>query len=304
MQLRSRFAPTPSGYLHEGNAYSFIMTWLMVRRAGGQIVLRIDDLDAARKRPEFVEDIFASLEWLGLDYDEGPSGPTSFETEFSQRHRIDLYEAALFRLRDSDQCFPCACTRASVRQTSDGFHPPACRSAGTSFEDADIAWRVPTPDESVNWCDADGRQHAVLLDKSLRDVVVRRKGGLPAYQLASLVDDCHFRINHIVRGEDLLESTAAQRMLASKLGDDKFLQAEFFHHPLVLDGEGEKLAKSDGAISLKSMRDAQATPQLLYQRFATWIGLAEVVEDATAALAVWNAISNPKEFLRRHSEES
>ena len=268
-------APTPSGFLHVGNAYSLILTWIMARNREGQILLRIDDLDASRKRPEYVEDIFVTLEWLGLDYDEGPSGPQEFEQQFSQRHRLHRYNQVLETLWDTGTCFACECSRSMIQRNSlDGLYPGTCRTLAHPHDDPVLAWRILTPQPTpIQWDDVITRPQQVDVYATMRDFVVRRKGGLPAYQIASLVDDWDFGINWIVRGEDLLASTAAQRFLAEPLGISSFLAAQFAHHPIVKDEQGQKLSKSAGATSLRAMRKAHTNPTVIYRWLAKAWGL-------------------------------
>ena len=126
--VRSRIAPTPSGFLHAGNAMNFILTWAITRASGGRLLLRIDDLDKGRYRREYVEDIFAGLEWLGLDYDEGPRSVQELEERWSQHHRLNRYQLLLDQLRADKRLFACICSRKEIRERSkDGRFPGTCR---------------------------------------------------------------------------------------------------------------------------------------------------------------------------------
>lgn len=286
--LRTRLAPTPSGYLHKGNALSFILTWLVARSRGGKIVLRIDDLDSTRKRPEYVSDVFESLDWLGLDFDEGPTGPDEFESKYSQTHRLDAYHKALDRLSECGLLFGCECTRKTIQQAHDGKHPAECKAEATPLSH-ESAWRVGTRSDPIKWIDDDMAIRIVDLHESMRDFVVRRKDGIPAYQLASVVDDELFGINYVVRGADLLESTAAQRMLATEMGANQFLNASFLHHALLTDSLGAKLSKSAGASSLKALRDRDSTPESLFRELSIPLGLSSEVSSAAEALSAYVA---------------
>ena len=245
----SRIAPTPSGYLHLGNAFSFILTWLLVRKRGGVLHLRIDDLDAARRREAYIEDIFRTLDWLGMDYDEGPSGPDDFYRNHSQQHRIPAYEALLQDLRARGALFACTCSRKEIQlAAADGQYPGTCRDRGLPFDAPETAWRIRTPENAqATWHDAIRGPQTVFLHAAMRDFVVRRKDGIPAYQIASLSDDLAMGINCIVRGADLLDATAAQLLLADLLDRPAFAHIQWFHHPLLLDAQGHKLSKSQGA---------------------------------------------------------
>lgn len=168
------------------------------------------------------------------------------------------------------------------------MHPASCGNAGTAFDSPEVAWRVATAEtDAVAWSDVDGSDRVGDLHETMRDFVVRKKDQTPAYQLASLTDDLHFDVNFIVRGEDLVDSTAAQRLLATKLGVDRFLDAKFLHHCLVTDVEGEKLSKSGGAASLKAMRESLAEPTRLYQRVSELLGIEGPIGSAREALAAW-----------------
>jgi len=245
--IRSRLAPTPSGYLHIGNAVNFLITWLLVRTAGGVLRLRIDDADSTRSRPEFVEDIFAQLDWLGIGWDEGPGGPDDFYHRHSQLLKIERYRVLLEELCGSAHLFACGCSRSEI---GGGLYPGTCRASQLApLPGQAVRIHVPEPTEvRVNGA-------VVPLCRTMGDFVLWRKDGQPAYQLASLADDIDERINLIVRGEDLLESTAAQLFLAERLGAGNFLTTTFRHHALVTGGTGGKLSKSDNALSLKAMRE-------------------------------------------------
>ncbi|MCW5922112.1 MAG: hypothetical protein KIS77_07215 [Saprospiraceae bacterium] len=262
---RLRLAPTPSGFLHIGNALNFALNWLVARLHGGHILLRIDDLDAERKRPEYVVDVFESLEWLGLDWDEGPGDLRvaiegllqDFEKNWSQHRRLPLYFSLLERLRDTGLLFACRKSRRDLAPFG-GDYPPEFREQGLSLDAPDVAWRIKTPPGFP-----------------LPDFVVRRRDGLPAYQLASLVDDIHFGITHVIRGADLETSTQAQLFLASCLEETNFLKIEFLHHPLIADDAGEKLSKSAGASALKSMRERGEDAGGIFRRVAEMLGWHE-----------------------------
>ncbi|MDA8165227.1 MAG: glutamate--tRNA ligase family protein [Desulfobacteraceae bacterium] len=266
-RTRGRLAPTPSGYLHLGNGVNFVLTWLMVRREGGVLKLRIDDADSARTRPEYVEDIFRQLEWLGLDWDEGPEGPDDFHRRHSQLLRLSRYREMLAALAPS--LFACTCSRKEIAaRSADGLYPGTCRGR-RGRPQAPHALRVRVEDNTVVGVEGE----AVALGRVMGDFVLWRREDLPAYQLASLTDDLDDRINLIVRGRDLLASTAAQLFLAERLGGAGFLACRFHHHPLLTGPAGRKLSKSDQALSLAAMRDAGASPLAVYREAARFLGL-------------------------------
>ena len=277
--FHSRLAPTPSGFLHVGNAFSFILTWLLVRKTGGTLLLRIDDLDSDRVRPEYIADIFENLDWLGLDWDRGPQTPDEFVQAFSQKHRLDLYYSVLHRLRtETGLVYGCDCSRTKIQSVSvNGLYPGICRNKKLSLNAPEIAWRIHVP-ENTRIMPNELRSSPIanrtyLLDALMGDFVIRRKDGVPAYQVASLADDLHFGINAVVRGVDLHTSTAAQLWLAQLLDATAFAQATFYHHPLITDSHGQKLSKSAGATSLRAMREVLPSPQILFQNMAQNLGL-------------------------------
>jgi glutamyl/glutaminyl-tRNA synthetase len=274
MSFRTRIAPTPSGFLHPGNGISFIITWALARKNGGKIVLRIDDLDAERMRPEYLDDIFYTLDWLGLDYDEGPQNVEDFIKNYSQHKRLDLYFEALEKLKSHKLAtlYPCNCSRKQIRDSSkNGIYPNTCRFKNVDFEEKDTALRVVVPKNTLISFQEQGKTPVSnRLDETIGDFIVRQKNGLPAYQLASVVDDDYFNINFIVRGEDLLNSTAAQVFLAQYF--DSISPKMYFHHPLVTNTEGVKLSKSQGAGSLKDWREQGRSPVALYKQAEEWLG--------------------------------
>lgn len=279
--LRTRLAPTPSGLLHPGNGLSFIMTWAVARAKNGHVVLRIDDLDKVRTRKPYVEDVFRTLEWLDLDYDEGPGGVDHFFSHWSQHTRLDYYQHFLQQLRQQGQLFACTCSRKQIQALSpDGSYPGTCLTRELGFNAPQTAWRIlpPEPGQSVEvnkW--REGQQTATL--QEIDAFVVRQKNGFPAYQLASLADDEHFRINFIVRGADLWTSTLSQLYLAGLLGAARFQNAVFWHHELLKGADGEKLSKSKGAGSLHAWREAGESPTVLFQKASAMLGLDERAEN-------------------------
>ena len=187
----SRLAPTPSGYLHLGNAFSFILTWLLVRRLGGKLHLRIDDLDAPRLNQDCLEDIFIQLEWLGLDYDTGPQGPDDHLRHFSQSLRLEEYMSALEEIRESGLLYACSCSRKQyLSKSKNGQYPGTCREKKLDFNQLGMAWRFRSETEifpeKIDLLKGSQEEYQFPF---LGDAIMRRKDGLPSYQIASLVDD-------------------------------------------------------------------------------------------------------------------
>ncbi|GAA3978757.1 glutamate--tRNA ligase family protein [Hymenobacter antarcticus] len=233
----SRLAPTPSGYLHIGNAVNFVLTWLLTRRAGGVLHLRIDDLDRARLRPAYLDNIFRVIDWLGLDYDHGPSGPDDFLRHHSQLLHLPEYNAVLRRLAQRP-----GLVRASTRSRTNGAE------AYVSLETPGVAWRAHVPaDTAISFFDGCQGETNVPLGALMPDFVIRKKDGVAAYQVASVVDDLRLGTTLVVRGLDLQPSTAAQLWLAGQLSETaafNVARVQFFHHPLLMDAAGQKLSKS------------------------------------------------------------
>ncbi len=249
-QQKTRIAPTPSGFLHMGNAFSFVLTYILAKKLNAQILLRIDDLDNQRFRPEYLEDIFKSLDWLGIEWDEGPFSIQEFQQQYSQIHRIPLYQKALQNLQEAGLIFPCSCSRL---QTQNGHDRKIC-----------IADDIKEKSLRIN------TQNAKLHSR-LVDFVVKRKEGIFSYQFASVVDDQYFNCNTIIRGEDLRDSSQAQIWLASYFPGHPFAKALFLHHPLITDKEGNKLSKSLGAQSLHEIRKTKS-PTFIYKEVGHLLG--------------------------------
>lgn len=285
-EYHTRLAPTPSGLLHPGNGVSFILTWALARKEGLKILLRIDDLDRTRRRTEYLGDIFKTIDWLGIDYDEGPTSVADFLQHYSQHLRLDLYHEMLEQLRAKEMLYGCTCSRKAIAQASEnGLYPHTCRPFKRPLDKPDTAWRLRLADHEPMLARS-FRQADQLIDPGqlLGDFVVRQKDGLPAYQIASLADDLHFGVTHIVRGQDLLPSTGAQLLLAQRLGREAFQEVRFFHHGLLLDEKGQKLSKSQGAGSLAAWREAGRSPGELFEGAARLLGLNTIPHSATELL--------------------
>ncbi|MBX0292353.1 hypothetical protein K3G63_18040 [Hymenobacter sp. HSC-4F20] len=286
----SRLAPTPSGFLHLGNAINFTLTWLLTRRAGGTLHLRIDDLDRARFRPAYLENIFRTLEWLGLDYDHGPTGPDDFERHFSQRHFLPDYEAVLQAARTTHPSvfYACNCSRSALASHTlpDGRYPGTCCFRSLPFEAPDTAWRAHVPASTQVYIQDIAQQALRLsLAEVLGDFVVRKKNGAAAYQVASVIDDVRLGITLIVRGQDLLPSTAAQLWLAGYLpNQERFTSTQFLHHGLVLDATGQKLSKSTQSGKQRGVVDEASSPQIVYQAVAQLLALPSEAADALPSM--------------------
>jgi glutamyl-tRNA synthetase len=274
---RGRFAPSPTGQLHLGNAWAALLGWLWARSERGAFLLRIEDLDAARVRPEYVEAMRADLDWLGLDFD----GSTVF-----QSGRRELYDAALEQLRGQGRVYPCFCSRTEIARAVNAPHGPADegpRYPGTCLKldeqrrsqrggTRPPAWRFrPTPDPTVVEDVLHGR---ILQDvaSAVGDFVVRRNDGVASYQLAVLVDDAEMGITHVLRGDDLLGSTPRQVQLAQALG---LTGPRYAHVPLLLDPDGKRLAKRNGPPGLTDLRKSGMPSDRVLGLLARWAQLSD-----------------------------
>jgi glutamyl/glutaminyl-tRNA synthetase len=226
-----RIAPTPSGYLHPGNAVNALLVQASALESTppARILLRIDDLDAQRKRMAYVQDVFDTLHWLGIAWDIGPTDAEDLEQDWSQHRRMPHYLDTLDALRATGMLYACRLSRKALEPFGP-LYPRHLRDQGLSLDDPDVNWRIRTPEHLLP-----------------TDFVVRRRDGLPAYHVASLTDDHLFGVTHLVRGADLQASTQAQRFLAEVLGWSNFLRVPVWHHALLTDNQGNKLSKSTGA---------------------------------------------------------
>ncbi|HEY4288671.1 MAG TPA: glutamate--tRNA ligase family protein [Puia sp.] len=276
---RTRIAPTPSGFLHLGNVMAFVRTVGLGERSGTKVLLRIDDMDRERVEKEYVQDIFDTLEFLELPWDEGPKNVAEFEKEWSQVHRIGLYRKVLDVLREKGDLFACNCSRAQVlRDSIDGVYPGTCREKGISLDTDNVSWRLRTDEKEIGLkvlgggVIGDGKVMKARLPGSIKDFVVRKRDGIPAYQLTSVVDDLYFGVDLVVRGEDLWASTVAQHFLAEKLGKgEEFRSIGFYQHPLLMDGE-RKLSKSAGDTSVQYLRKQGLKKKDVYTMIAKMMG--------------------------------
>jgi glutamyl/glutaminyl-tRNA synthetase len=265
----TRIAPTPSGYLHLGNIMSFAITATLAHRYGADILLRIDDMDRERSTPEYIEDIFSTLAFMELPWQYGPRTAMEFEEKYSQRHRLPLYQNALEALAATGKIFACTCSRAQI---PDGIYPGTCRHKQIPLDAPGVSWRLRTDESPISLNTLAGTIQATLPD-TLRDLVVRKKDGFPAYQLTSVVDDIHYNTDLVVRGNDLYPSSLAQLYLAAHLPQNNFGKVVFHHHAL-LTQNNEKLSKTAGAISIQHLRKEGFTAVQIWHRIADMAGIS------------------------------
>jgi len=276
-----RFAPSPTGDLHVGNLRTALIAWLFARSEGGRFLVRMEDLDRVQAGAEHEQAQLRDMAALGLDWD----GEVVRQSE-----RFHLYEAAIDRLTDAGLVYPCYCTRREIREASaaphdgptpDGAYPGTCRNlADAERSDREAAGRPPalrlradvgevTVDDEVLG------SITALVD----DVVLRRNDGVPAYNLAVVIDDADQGVDQVVRGDDLASSTPRQAHLADLLG---LARPRYAHVPLVLGPTGQRLAKRDGAITLAQLGDLGVTASDVLQQLAQSLRLSLPGELVTA----------------------
>ena len=299
--VTGRFAPSPSGRMHIGNLFTYLLAWLSARKQAGRVVLRIEDLDTRRCTDAYARQLQNDLLWLGLTWDEGPlvGGP---HAPYAQSERVALYSAALQHLRAHGLIYPCFCTRAelhaaSAPHRSDGqtIYPGTCRN----LTEAEIARRAATrppayrlrvPDETITVWDGHMGSCSEQLRRECGDFLLRRSDGLYAYQLAVVVDDAAMNVTEVVRGSDLLASTPRQMLLYRLLN---LKPPTFCHVPLLLAADGRRLSKRDRDLNLSVLRK-RYTPEAVIGKLAFLAGLNPTAEPVRAADLVpafdWRAV--------------
>ena len=273
MAVTGRFAPSPSGRIHLGNILCCLLAWLSARQKGGRVILRIEDLDTARCPRRYGEQMCRDIQWLGLDWDEGPviGGPSG---PYEQSRRTALYQAALERLEAQGLVYPCFCTRAELHAASaphreDGqvVYPGTCRglTAEQAAERARRTGRAPAlrlrvPEEEITFIDGHMGEYGEWLPADCGDFLLRRSDGMFAYQLAVVVDDAAMGVTEVVRGADLLASTPRQLLLYRLLG----LEAPaFYHFPLLLGSDGQRLSKRNADAGLDTLGERYTASEIL-----------------------------------------
>ena len=277
-----RYAPSPSGRMHLGNLMCCLLAWLSAKSKGGQVLLRIEDLDTVRCPRVYADAIMDDLAWLGLAAD-GPT-PTVYQSE-----RSEIYQRYYDILLKKGLVYPCFCSRsqlhaASAPHRSDGqvVYAGTCRG----LSDAEVArrslmrapaFRVQVPDEEIAFTDGHLGRYAENLARDCGDFYLRRADGVFAYQLAVVVDDALMGVTEVVRGSDLMSSTPRQLWLYRELG---LTAPQFYHLPLLLAPDGRRLSKRDGDQSLENLR-ARYTPQEIIGKLAYVCGLQDTPAPAS-----------------------
>lgn len=274
-----RLAPTPSGLLHTGNMRTFMVAWLLARQAGGRVILRVEDIDRARCRPDLEIQQLEDLRWLGFDWDEGPDvgGPHG---PYRQSECLDRYRESFKALQAAGLVYPCTCSRKDILASASAPHageeiryPSTCRARNHSEPDEACAWRLRVPEGKLHFADLIAGPIEADIQSECGDFVIWRKDDWPSYQLAVVVDDALMCVTQVVRGADLLSSTARQQLLMKELGLPEI--SDYVHIPLVVDEGGERLAKRRDSRSVKSLRESGISSEALVGRLAKSLGCWE-----------------------------
>jgi len=258
MTVRTRFAPSPTGYLHVGGARTALFSWLYARRHGGTFVLRIEDTDLERSTTESVNAILEGMTWLGLEYDEGP---------FYQTERFDHYNNVIQKLMDDGLAYRCNCTKErtdalreeAMKRKDKPRYDGHCRNKKVSPDEPHVI-RFRNPDHGAIVVDDMVRGKVLFNNEELDDLIIRRTDGSPTYNLTVVVDDLDMKITHVIRGDDHLNNTPRQINILRALGHEP---PRYGHVPMILGDDGARLSKRHGAVSVMQYRDEGFLPEAL-----------------------------------------
>ena len=258
MTIRTRFAPSPTGYLHIGGARTALFSWLYARKHGGKFVLRIEDTDLERSTEESVNAILEGMTWLGLDYDEGP---------FYQTHRFDRYEEVIQKLMDEGHAYRCNCSKERLddlreKQMANKQKPRydgCCRNKEVSADEPHVI-RFKNPIDGTVVFDDLIRGKVAFQNSELDDLIIKRTDGSPTYNLTVVVDDLDMQITHVVRGDDHLNNTPRQINILKAMAEEA---PTYAHVPMILGEDGSRLSKRHGATSVVAYRDMGYLPEAL-----------------------------------------
>ena len=280
VQHVTRLAPSPTGALHLGNARTFIVNWALARQRGWRIIMRIEDLDSPRVKPWAMQQAIDDLRWLGMDWDG---------EVVTQLADLTPYTEATALLKRKRLVYACVCTRKEIEQAQSAPHgdehelryPGTCRDKGLSgaTTDTDFALRVRVPTEPVRFVDQVHGEQVVAVADQVGDFVIASKAGLPAYQLAVVVDDARQGVTDVVRGDDLLRSTGRQLLLYDML--DLGPPPTYWHLPLVLGPDGRRLAKRHGDTRIAYYREQGVSAERIIGLLAKWTGISDRNETMT-----------------------
>src|SRR5262245_52874165 len=284
-----RLAPSPTGAQHVGNARTYLLAWLSIRSRGGRVIVRIEDIDSPRVKRGAAEQAMADLNWLGLDWDEGPDlgGP---HAPYVQSQRLPLYQESLEKLQAAERVYPCTCTRSDVAAAAsaphvgqEGPHYPRTCAHRRATDAAELtkraseghpgfAWRFRATDATLYLHDLVAGPQSCNVAADLGDFVVAKSDGTPAYQLAVVVDDHAMGVTEVLRGDDLLPSAFRQLELYECFD---WQPPQFAHVPLVVGPDGRRLAKRHGDTRLATLRNAGVRPEGLVGFLAHSCGLIQ-----------------------------
>ena len=274
LNYRGRIAPTPTGYMHLGHARTFWIAMLRAQKAGGELVYRCEDLDPDRCKAEYSEAAIEDLSWFGCNWDEGPDMGGPF-MPYRQSERMPFFLNAWETLKEAGLIYPCNQSRKDVADATQAPHEdsesrelvypkklrPPEGTGKTATSPSNANWRFCVPDHrKIEFKDTNVGLCSFVSQQDFGDFLIWRKDGQPAYELAVVVDDAAMQITEVVRGEDLLLSTARQLLLYEAL---KLQPPQFYHAPLVCDSSGKRLAKRHGSLSLRELRASGHTPEEL-----------------------------------------
>ena len=291
-EVIGRLAPSPTGLLHLGHARTFLVAWWSARSQGGRIVLRVEDLDGARAESKYIDAALRDLEWLGLDWDGAP---------FIQSSGLPRLSAAITTLVERGLAYACTCTRGDVRNAqsapqqgvSEPRYPGTCRGRYSSLGQAEAqsgrpaGIRLLVPDGAVEFVDRLAGPQRFDVQAEVGDFLIARRNGAPAYQLAVVVDDAFQAVNEVVRGNDLLSSTARQIVIERALG---LSQPSWMHLPLVVDAGGRRLAKREASLGLAELRERGVDARAIVSFAARSSGMnVPPLVSAREALAAFDA---------------
>lgn len=302
-----RFAPTPSGFLHLGNVFCMLLAWLFSKSQGGKIVLRIEDLDSSRCSIAKADALAKDLEWLNITWDEGAYANNEHGS-FFQSNRFDIYKEYFDKLLSQNMIYPCFCSRSELHSVnaphaSDGIYiyPGTCRDLACFERQAKMqtrnpSYRLKVTDKTISFVDNHYGKLQHNLAKECGDFIVRRSDGIYAYQLAVVIDDALMGVNQVVRGSDLLSSTAMQLYLYELL---ELKSPSFTHIPLLITPDGRRLAKRDGSMEISVLKEKLKQPEKLIGWLALMAGQIDKYEPIKVEelSPIFNANKIPKENI-------
>lgn len=304
---RTRFAPSPTGYIHLGNVWVAFLNWWWTRQHGGDLVLRIEDIDRQRCRSEFVSAMLEDLSWLGLDWDEGP-GDTLPYGSLVQSERMPFYMNIFECWKSEGKVYPCYCSRARLRSIASAPHEGEgrpiydghCRHLTENEREQETkvpSWRLKAERETIQFDDLFCGHEIYTLRPGTDDIVLLRADGMMAYQLAATADDGAMGITHVFRGNDLLPSTYDQISILKKLG---YPIPQYGHVPLLVDAQGVRLSKRQHGITVRDLKAAGIKPEAIIGKLLFWAGAAETSRPISAEEAVRNVDFGSCTHLKDH----